>query len=103
MRVLALTGTRISEVLGLTWGNVDFEQNKIKITQSADIKDRVSKETKTVNSLRELELDEETMQEFRLQKKKSVGKWSPNDFVFQGEGGKPTKNILLFGRQKKLS
>ncbi|MHB8073631.1 hypothetical protein [Desulfosporosinus fructosivorans] len=36
-------------------------------------------------------MDEETMQQFRLHKKKSVGKWSQNDFVFQGEGGKPAK------------
>jgi len=96
LRVLALTGMRISEVLGLTWSNVDFEQNKIKITQSADLKHRVSKETKTINSLRELELDEETMNEFRLQKKKLVGKWLQNDFVFQGENGKPTKYTAIW-------
>ncbi|KGK81780.1 hypothetical protein DP73_21160 [Desulfosporosinus sp. HMP52] len=102
LRVLALTGMRIGEVLGLTWGNVDFEQNKIKITQSADLKHRVSKETKTVNSLREIELDEETMNEFRLQKKKSLGKWSPNDYVFQGENGKPTKYTAIFKTKKAV-
>ncbi len=96
LRVLALTGMRISEVLGLTWSNVDFDHDKIKITQSADLKHRVSKETKTVNSLRELELDEETMNEFRLEKKKSIGKCSPDDFVFQGENGKPTKYTAIW-------
>lgn len=96
LRVLALTGMRISEVLGLTWSNVDFEHNKIKITQSSDIKDRTSKETKTSNSLRELEMDKETMDEFKVHKKKCVGKWSQNDFVFQGEGGKPAKYSAIW-------
>ena len=93
---------RISEVIGLTWSNVDFEQNKIKITQSADLKHRVMKETKTVNSLRELDMDQETMDEFLLQKKKSIGKWSPNDFVFQGDNGKPSKYSAIWKTMKAV-
>ena len=41
-------------------------------------------------------MDEETMNEFRIQKKKSVGKWSQNDFVFQGENGKPSKYSAIW-------
>lgn len=104
LRILALTGMRISEVLGITWANVDFENNIIKITQSADLKRRVAKETKTVNSLRELEMDAETMKELQLQKNKmeSVTDWSLDDFVFQGEGGKPAKYSAIWKTKKAV-
>jgi integrase len=87
LKILALTGMRIGELLGLKWVNVSLEEKKIKIVEAVNSRLRYLKSTKTENSKREIELDAEIIKEFRDHKIKmsKLNKATDNDFVFQSD------------------
>lgn len=84
VRVLALSGVRIGEVLGLKWQSINFEKGTITIEQAADIKRRTLKETKTKASCRKIKLDKTTILELQCLKEK-VAPVSPDELVFRSE------------------
>lgn len=89
--ILALTGMRIGEVLGLKWRDVDFENGIITILRAADTKHRTLKDTKTENSKRKIELDNETMQELVSLRKSLGSKYLPSELVFQNGDSRPLR------------
>lgn len=91
LRILALTGMRTGEVLGLKWRDIDFEQGLVTITRAADTKHRKLKDTKTENSKRVIELDEETVQELNNLRKQATARVNANDLIFQNGDGRPLR------------
>jgi len=62
IRLLALTGCRAGEVLGLTWQLVDFDNNSITINKGINLQTReLNDRPKTENSRRTIILDDVTM------------------------------------------
>ena len=71
IRLLILTGARISEILGLTWDAIDFEQGYITINKSINIRTKeLNDRPKTENSRRSIVLDQETIDLLKLQQEK---------------------------------
>lgn len=62
IRILAVTGIRLGEVLGLKWQDVNFDKGTLTIKRSVDCRHRTIKETKTAGSVRTLKLDPVTLQ-----------------------------------------
>lgn len=96
IRILAFTGMRLGEVLGLKWRDIDFSAGTVVIQRAVDTKHRSLKEdTKTASSRRTIVLDQETLALLKEQKSKiEKSKVKPirieNILVFQPEivGGK---------------
>ncbi len=62
IRLLALVGARLGEILGLKWSDIDFKKETLTIMRSADSRNRVLKDdTKTEASPRTIRLDAETL------------------------------------------
>ncbi len=80
--VCATTGLRISEVLGLKWGDIDFEQLLFHVTRS--VVDGVIGKCKTETSRKPLPLDRFTVECLREWQEKSVYP-GPEDWVFASE------------------
>lgn len=78
LRILAMSGCRRGEILGLEWRSVNFEENYISITQTlARGKNRrlYLELPKTKSSKREIPLDPKTMEmlrQWRLQQRKDL-------------------------------
>lgn len=69
VRLLAITGMRLGEVLGLEWQDVDFKKRTLTIKRAADCRNRILKETKNVSSERIMKLDNETINLLACRKK----------------------------------
>ena len=70
IRLLALTGARAGEILGLTWDAIDFEHGSITINKSTNARhtQRTNDRPKTENSRRTIFLDTDTMHKISLHK-----------------------------------
>jgi len=95
VRMLIVTGARLSEILGLRWVDVDFETGKISIIITVDSRNRKTKNrTKTKSSKRNIILDRETLE--YLQKKKQAVKVislkEDERLVFTGDDGRPMRH-----------
>lgn len=92
LKILALTGLRIGELMGLKWRNVSTD-GTIKIVEAVNSRLRYLKDTKTKNSKRMLMLDSETAQELQEHKRIMTleNKARDNDFVFQSDDGEPLR------------
>lgn len=76
--VLAVTGMRIGESVGLTWEDIDFEKGEIQINKTWNIytNDGFAK-TKNKQSIRTVPIDDITI---RLLKEFKENSWKPNRF-----------------------
>jgi integrase len=94
IRLLALTGLRLGEALGLKWQDISFKDETLTVRRAADSRHRILKETKTSSSERTLKLDAETIALLKAQKK-NRGKVRPltreNDLIFVSPDGRPLK------------
>ncbi|AGL01144.1 tyrosine-type recombinase/integrase [Desulfoscipio gibsoniae] len=62
VRVVAITGMRLGEVLGLKWKDVDFQSGTVAVQRAVNTRRRKLKpEPKTQSSRRTIPLDEETL------------------------------------------
>ncbi len=96
IRLLAVTGARLGEILGLTWLDIDLEKGTVTIRRAADTKFRELKETKTASSQRILSLDPETVALLRdFQKAQGRGKVASlkrgSALVFASPDGRPVR------------
>jgi len=90
---VACLGLRVSELLGLQWGDIDFEDLTVRIQRSV-VEGEVS-ETKTEASEGTLPLDPNLAEALVAHKASSVYV-ADSDFVFAGHSGKPRwKDCLL--------
>ncbi len=92
------TGLRRSELLGLTWADVDLKKGVISVTQTvvrSGMDVITSKTTKTASSRRSISIDNKTLatlKKHRLNVQKrmiATYGWRNNDLVFPGEKGDP--------------
>ncbi len=99
VRLLALTGMRLGEVLGLKWQDIDSEKGTLTVKRAADVRYRTLKETKTSISERTLKLDAETIALLKMHRKNSgkirslAGKRS--NLVFASPDGRPVKESAI--------
>ncbi|SHK42382.1 tyrosine-type recombinase/integrase [Desulforamulus aeronauticus] len=95
--ILLVTGMRLGEVLGLKWKDVNFTKNAITIQRSVNIRKRTVKdEPKTMNSLRTIILDQETMNLLKeIKGTKKVQTISINNSLIFQENGKPISSSAV--------
>ncbi|GAA0057913.1 site-specific integrase [Streptococcus canis] len=76
--ILAVTGMRVGESLGLTWDDIDFDKKQLSINKTWDIYNNTGfAPTKNQQSVRTVPLDNgtiELLQEYKTQK------WQMNDY-----------------------
>jgi len=90
---VACLGLRVSELLGLQWGDIDFEKLAVRIQRSV-VEGKVYP-TKTEASQSVLPLDPSLAEALLIYKAKAKHK-DPSDFVFAGESGGPRwKDCIL--------
>lgn len=99
VQLLLVSGCRRSEVLGLKWGKIDWENQQIYIDCTllyARDKGIYEGSPKTRDSVRYIKLPEQTMallREYRAwqeEQKRALGaEWEESEFVFTAEGGGP--------------
>jgi len=99
IRLLALTGARAGEILGLTWQFIDFDNNSITINKGINLQTRkLNDRPKTENSRRTIILDDVTMgllkqhyQRIKAERKdqKIVPLRRDDSLVFITQNGKP--------------
>lgn len=108
-----MTGARLSEVLGLTWKDIDFKNRTIDINKSWDHKyTKKFKKTKTPSSNRVIDVDSELLSMLEKLKKEqeeyfeSIGYASLNNQIFLDKKLEPptgkVTNAELRKIQKKL-
>lgn len=118
-RTLAFTGMRVGELLALTWKDIDFNDNYIKINKTlARGKNRrlYVEQPKTKNSKRDIPVDDETMnilKKWRLEQRKwlltlGINTLSKNQLVFSNQKNeylqlsKPRKWLEVIIKQNNL-
>jgi integrase len=97
-RLLAATGMRRGEALGLRWSDVDLTKSRLTVNRALTVVDSalVWSSPKTARSRRSLSLDPETVAVLRAHRKRQAEErlaagpaWSENNLVFCTELGEP--------------
>jgi integrase len=95
-RLLASTGMRRGEALGLHWSNVDLDASRVVVNRSLTLvnEELVWASPKTARSRRSLSLDPETVAVLRAHRRRQLEErlnageaWQDNDLVFCNEDG----------------
>ena len=107
--LLAFTGVRIGEAIGLMWSDVDFENKRLNISRTAVKigKEQTVQDPKTKRSKRVITLDDETLNVLKLWKRQQIkeyfqaGKAYQHDsnYIFTNKG----KWLLTATMKVKLS
>lgn len=95
VRILIVTGARLSEVLGLRWTDINFDTGKMSIIKTVDSRNRkVKNRTKTKASKRRIILDTETLEYLQAKKQsvKIVALNADERLVFTGDDGRPMRH-----------
>lgn len=93
LRVAVYAGLRLGEILGLQWGDIDFEEGTILVQrQYAKTGDLV--EPKTAAAVRRVPIRAELVQALRLARMAS-GHSKDSDFVFGTKDGKPRMHRVV--------
>ena len=117
--LLAFTGLRIGEAIGLMWSDVDFENKRLNISRTAVKigKEQTVQDPKTKRSKRVITLDDETLNVLKLWKRQQIkeyfqaGKAYQHDsnYIFTNNKGRwlltATMKVKLssfFGKHNKL-
>lgn len=106
LKLLAITGARLSEIVGLTWDMINFNENAIIINQALDTFARELKpNTKTENSRRMVYLDKETVAQLNAHKKAQLTKKvllinESKCLVFRMDNGRPMLYSSIYKTHK---
>jgi len=103
--LIAVTGMRRGEALGLEWENIDFDKKVMRVRATLNRVDGklVRTEPKTQNSRRDIALTEQAIQILKTQKLeqaqerlKAGNRWTRSSYVFATEAGGPVdgRNLL---------
>lgn len=95
VRMLTVTGARLSEILGLRWTDINFETGEISIIKTVDSRNRKVKDrTKTKASKRRIILDTETLGYLQTKKQsvKIVSLREDERLVFVADDGRPMRH-----------
>ena len=95
VRMLTVTGARLSEILGLRWTDINFETGEISIIKTVDSRNRKVKDrTKTKASKRRIILDIETLDylQAKRQSVKIVSLREDERLVFVADDGRPMRH-----------
>ena len=103
--LIAVTGMRRGEALGLEWDNIDFDKRLMRVRATLNrVNGKLLRtEPKTQNSRRNIALTEQAIEILRAQKLqqaqeklKAGSKWTRTDYVFTTETGGPVdgRNLL---------
>lgn len=87
-QLLSRTGLRISEALGLTWGDLDFEANTISVTSQLEKGGAQLLPLKTPESRRTLSISG-PLRTALIAHQLASGHSDPGDFVFATASGRP--------------
>lgn len=113
-RFLIETGLRKGEALALQWSNVDFESNRIKISQTmdceADSEDEIFGDTKTYHSIREIPITNRLaldLKSHRVRQNDNIYRYkdaynSNLDLVFCRDNGSPLPKATLFNAFRSI-
>ena len=96
--VAACTGLRVSEIVGLQWGDFDWESETV-LVQRAVVQTRVG-DTKTETSSRPLPLDPVLAKHLKELHEGSFYK-AAQDWVFANDAGRPRWQETILARQLK--
>ncbi|MBO8128045.1 MAG: site-specific integrase [Peptococcaceae bacterium] len=105
--LLAETGMRLGEVLGLTWQDVSFERKTITISRAADVRHRkLNTEPKNVHSIRTIQINDKMVALLKEHKRKQENaKVTPfnraDDLVFKSDDGRVLKEQSVRRTLKK--
>lgn len=92
IRMLAVTGMRLGEALGLKWKDIDVRKCTITIRRAVDCRKRIIKnETKTASSMRTIKLDQETLNVLQRHKQSRNDVVNIEGLIFQAEDGRPLR------------
>lgn len=91
--VAGCLGLRASEIMGLQWGDIDWDNLTVFIKRS--VSGNHVYETKTEGSSKPVPLDP-SLAEVLLTHKEASSYKGPTDFVFAGESGRPRWRGILF-------
>lgn len=98
------TGMRVSELLGLKWGDINFDSGKLSVRRSLTYANTgpVYSDTKRKSSRRSIKLTQTALSALRSHRKRMneerlrVGlDWQDNDLVFPGDKGQPLRPWTL--------
>ncbi|WP_315306470.1 site-specific integrase [Enterococcus devriesei] len=107
--IAGVTGFRFSELLGLTWNDVDFENNTLDVNKTWNYKLKQWAPTKNESSMRKIPIDSHSMQLLKVHKAEQellFEKFSitnSNDFIFyNSKDGIVSSNAVNKYLKKKL-
>jgi integrase len=96
--VAGCLGLRISEILGLRWGDIDWEKLTVLVQRS--VVDGKVYETKTEASLKPLPIDPELADALLLFRRQAAHV-AATDYIFAGDSRKPRWQGVMFTRHIK--
>lgn len=100
IKLAGLLGLRREEIMGLTWGHIDFEQKVIKIVEARTMAGNqiITKDPKTATSTRTLYMSPDIENVFRREQEKQQAykealgdSYQDSGYVFTHEDGRPVR------------
>jgi integrase len=105
LRVALLCGLRLSELLALRWGDIDWDRGGLVVRQALDLPGADGaprfKETKTHRAERPISLPTQLLDDLRdhrarqVERRLGAGTWVDLDLVFTNDGGLPLLPVTL--------
>lgn len=99
-RFAVLTGLRPGELIGLKWGDIDFDNKIISINRSINAQNQVT-DGKTKNAIRRIAINPLIMNVLKERKLEAGKLIDIDNFVFTNEDGDYIKTKNLYERWKK--
>lgn len=115
--LLAFTGMRVGELCALTWKDINFKENTIRITKTLDMPDHNMRKfkltpPKTKAAIRVIDVDDDIMNllkahkikqvKIKLGTRKGIEDYHDGNFVFARKNGYPYSSRFIYDRIIRL-